>query len=110
MTWENTPGHLSCDDCTDTFKNFNDDPPCDDCSKPKYLFSENELAVKLWQICSYHSRPVAGMGGVMPLMISEVKAVCEVYRANLQDFEKILKIEQAVFPMIQERHKESSKE
>lgn len=45
------------------------------------------------------------MGGIMPLPISEIKAICEVYDATLSDFERILKIEQAVFPLLQEQAK-----
>lgn len=54
---------------------------------------------------AYHCRPVAGMGGIMPIPISEIKAVCEVYDADQTDFERILKIEQTAFPLIQEKHK-----
>ena len=45
----------------------------------------------------------------MPITVSEIKAICEVYDATLQDFEKILKIEQVVFPILQENAKDSSK-
>jgi hypothetical protein len=57
-----------------------------------------------------HSRPVAGMGGILPIPISEVKAICEVYDATIDDFERILRIERAVFPILQDNSKTDKKD
>lgn len=45
------------------------------------------------------------MGGILPLPISEIKTICDIYDADINDFERVLKIEQTVFPLLQERAK-----
>jgi hypothetical protein len=63
------------------------------------------LALKIWNVCNGFSRPVAGMGGILKLPISEIKTTCEIYEADRSDFEKVLLIENTVYPYIVERNK-----
>lgn len=49
-------------------------------------------------------------GGILPLPIGEIKTACDVYDATLDDFEKVLKIEQAVFPLLQEKAEEKTEQ
>jgi hypothetical protein len=49
------------------------------------------------------------MGGVLKLSISEVKATCEIYDACQYDFEKVLIIENTIYPFFVEKQKQQVK-
>jgi len=76
---------------------------------PKYLFPENEAAIHLWRVCHFHSRPYGAMGGIFPLPMTEIESACNLYDTAKEDFEKMLIIEQNVFPFLQEHYNEKNK-
>lgn len=86
---------------------------CDQCDRPKFIFSENETAIKVWGTCNAYSRQQNGMSGtLMKLSISEIKATCDIYECTIEDFENVLMIESIIFPFMiqaQEQHKPPKK-
>ena len=53
------------------------------------LLPENELAVKVWQICHVMGRE--GMAGIMQAV--NVVAVLSAYRGTVKDLEKVMLLE-----------------
>lgn len=59
---------------------------------------------KLWHICSQFCRPFDGMGGaVLPLSASDALLVCSGYGETDRTFERILMIEQILYPIISKK-------
>jgi hypothetical protein len=69
------------------------------------LLTANELSLKIWNVCNEFSRPVAGLGGFLKLPISEIKATCDEHNGDHSDFEKVLLIENTVYPYIVGKNK-----
>lgn len=61
------------------------------------------MAWKVWSICDRFARPVGGFGGIFRIEIKSVIETCRVYGTFLEDFEKVLLIEDIIFPRVRER-------
>jgi hypothetical protein len=94
---------VSCEVCREI---YDGNPPCDKCSRPT-LKAENELAWYLWTLLSESDRPVGFGIGRIPT--SSIIQLCEVYGANLETFEKILFLEDHMYPVIIKRSEERTK-
>lgn len=93
---------VDCIKCTEIYDN---EPPCDECDKPD-LMSENELAWRLWVILSKQDRP-QGFSSLAPIPTISIKNLCSVYYqdGDLILFEKILLIENIIFPRLLSQYK-----
>ena len=71
------------------------------------MFDDNKKALKIWNECNLLREYTAGTGGALPmkLKLSEVKAACEVFNADLDDFESVLEIEKIAYPFIMKKFK-----
>jgi hypothetical protein len=65
---------------------------------------ENYLSWKIWTICDRHSRPL-GFGVVGSIDVKTVIELCHAYGGYLEDLEKVLVIEEIMFPKMQEQAK-----
>jgi hypothetical protein len=94
-------GGFNCDFCKLTYSG---NPPCgtDICEAPPLELSyTNRLSWELWLIASNYGR---GDGeGFFPIKASEVLSLCEAYDASLDDFEKILYVEENIRPYLEEK-------
>ena len=97
-------GALSCDECADV---YHGEPPCDECEMPE-RFAANELAWKIWNVCSQYERP-AGFCGIMPISAVRAAQMTEIFDGDMLDFEKVLFIESEMLPWIREEAKANSK-
>ena len=95
---------LSCDDCSET---YDGDPPCDTCKMTK-LWLVNELAWKIWEICSMFERP-SSFWGVTAIRATSASSLVKDYDGTLTDFEKVLFIEKERLPWLRDQQ-ESKKE
>ncbi len=79
-------------------------PPCDTCDRPD-LDSSNTTAWELWVRLSKLDRPV-GFAGFLPLPTLKMAEFCEMYDATLEDLEKMVLIEEILFPTINKKEGE----
>lgn len=94
---------MGCEECSIA---YDEDPPCDDCEMPEPFLS-NQLAWKVWQICSKFERPPS-FGGVPPISAIRAAQVLDLYDGTLADFEKVLTIEDEMLPWLREEQKRNS--
>lgn len=87
---------------------WNDEPPCDECSKPKALYRENLLPWNIWGTCHKYGRQ-SGFSGIPPLDIRAVFATCEKYDATEEDYEKVLLIEDIMLPRLRKKYEQEAK-
>lgn len=66
---------------------------------------ENITAWRLWNIINGRDRPV-GFSGALPLPTRAAEDVCNLYEEGMETFEKIMLVENTIFPKLQERAKE----
>jgi len=78
---------------------YDGNPPCDTCQKPKELLIENHLSWKIWAICDRTSRQI-GFSSIGPIDVKTAIELCHAYDGYLEDFEKVLMIEDIVFPRL----------
>lgn len=101
VAWEYEPGRPSCDDCKESYEFKKEVAPCFNCEKPKHLNSKNKEALRLWELCSNLSRKHDGMSGQrMTLTVSEIESLCNAYGKSIDDFEKIILVEQIAYPLL----------
>ena len=79
-------------------------PPCGECEKPTWDV-ENILAWDLWLMVNKRDRPVS-FNGPLPLSTQSVLNLCELYDASIEDFEKILEIDDIIFPKLNAKEEE----
>lgn len=72
------------------------------------MYHENELAWNIWSICSKYARGVS-FSDIAEIVISEVRALVIDYEGTLDDFEKVLLIEETALPLIREIQKNRRK-
>lgn len=85
----------------------NEEPPCDSCDKVE-LMSENKTAWQLWCLVNSRDRGVIPLAGVKSLTTDQVENICKIYDQPLEVYEKILLIEEQIYPKIIQRQKEES--
>lgn len=69
---------------------------------------ENDTSWFLWTLCSNYGR---GAGeGIHPIQINNVCVICELYDATIEDFEKVLWIEEHAYPILVEQYTKKLKE
>jgi len=62
---------------------------------------------KIWGICDRHSRPL-GFSSVGSIDVRAAIDLCDAYGAFLEDFERVLLIEDIIYPRMQEKMKKDS--
>ncbi len=67
------------------------------------------MAWKIWAICDRHGRP-PGYGVVTSIEIKAVIDTCRAYDAYLEDFEKVLLVENIIYPKMVEKIKREASE
>lgn len=87
-----------------------EEPPCATCpAKPPDLHHENEPAWRIWSICNRYGRPWDTMGGnTLPLAIEPILDVCRAYGESRETFERVLLIEELMWPYISERNNQGA--
>ena len=60
----------------------------------------------LWQICSENDRRI-GADGINKLKLADFRNLCEIYDLSFDDFEKLIQLENAMYPIIVQRAKEA---
>lgn len=71
-------------------------------------FIANDLAWKIWNICSQHERP-PGFGGIVPISAVRTAQITAMYGGDIRDFEKALFIESEMLPWIRSEQEANSK-
>lgn len=71
-------------------------------------FAANELAWRIWNICSQYERP-PGFGGIVAISAVRAAKVTEIYGGDMTDFEKVLFIETEMLPWMREEQEANSK-
>jgi len=67
--------------------------------------SENSLAWRIWNIANLSDRPITQVG-LGPIPSTAIIALCEIYGATLEDFEKVLILEGMYFQNLQKKEKD----
>jgi hypothetical protein len=69
---------------------YDGNPPCDtECNKPEFA-QGNALAWKVFNIANGRDRIITPAGTLGPLPTPAVLDLCELYGATVEDFEKVL--------------------
>lgn len=94
-------GGLDCEECRETLEG---DTPCNECNKPKYIHPENVLSWKIWNICNLFERNYS-LVGIETIKSTAVLKIVKEYDGDERDFEKVLWIEQQLYPELTKRGK-----
>ena len=95
MKGDNVP----CEECEVT---WDGNPPCDECDKPAELEGMNLACWELWSRLSGMDRP-PGFGNIMPIPMTAIGNLCEIYELTIDYFELICLIESKMFGWLVER-------
>lgn len=95
---------LSCEECIKACQN---DPPCHECKNPK-LYRSNLLAWDIWLKCNNYARGVS-MVDVAPIQMDMVMRLVEMYDGSMEDFDKVMLIEEKALPLIREKSESENK-
>jgi len=83
-------------------------PPCDTCSHPKEFVYENRRLWDVWRTLSGHDRPTDfGIAKKLPTL--SILHYCEAEELSMEDFRRILQLEDHLFPRILEESKGKGK-
>lgn len=94
--------NADCEECQKVYELHHEDPPCEECPKPKDLFVESRLSWTLWCLCSGFSRGLS-MSELAPINIDTALKLVEAYDGTVRDFESILLIESIALPILREK-------
>lgn len=94
---------MSCEGCAETYEVEDDEPPCDECDKPK-LMRRNYLAWGLWQMLNEFERRHEN-DGPASIPITTMLDVCHAYGGDERDTEKMQLIERTMLPWIQKQER-----
>jgi len=83
-------------------------PPCDSCPRPKYFAHETRKVWDVWKLLSGHDRP-SDFGIIKKLPILSILHFCDVEDLSQEDFRRILKLEDYLYPRILELSKGKKK-
>ena len=88
MEWLSNDQNPTCENCRYA---YDGNPPCEECNKPK-LLPQNQKAWMAWNVLSIHDRPSGWDIECIPSQA--ILHYCELYDLSVQDFEKILFIDE----------------
>jgi len=78
-------------------------PPCSSCDKPRRLLPENRAVWSIWKLCSQFDRPPSGGAGLTPIPSAAVVTVCESRDETLETFERVMRLEAHMHPILAEK-------
>ena len=81
---------------------YHGNPPCHDCERVGRLDASNLMAARIWTECSEHGRKDCGQL-VGPIDMIALLGICEVRGATEEDLDKVLELEKAMRPVLQEK-------